>query len=182
ALGSTAEWRPSALSVTFAWNVRMKVLVVDDDPDIVAPVARALTNEGFGVLATTTGRSARKLAQEWSPDVVIVGDAPPDEAGLDVVIDLREHDPVAHVIMVGDGDTHMRVRALMGGADDYLDTSCSAVEVAARVHGVARRRRRKAGDPVLAFGPLVIDLGARTVTLSERTIPMAARELDLLAH
>src|SRR4051794_35099909 len=158
----------------------MKVLVVDDDPDIVAPVARALTNEGFGVLATTTGRSARKLAHEWSPDVVIVGDALPDETGLDVVIDLREHDPVAHVIMVGDGDTHTRVRALLGGADDYLDTSCSAAEVTARVQGVARRRN--VGDPVLEFGPLVIDVGARTVTLGERTIAMAARELDLLAH
>jgi len=164
----------------------MKVLVVDDDPDVLAPVARALTKEGFGVLATTTGRSGRQLAQDWSPDVLIVADALPDDTGLDVVIDVREHDQLAHVILLGRGDDQARVEALLGGADDYLDVSCSALEIAARVQSVARRRHLddalQSFGSVMTFGPLAIDPDARTVRLDGRLVDMPMREFDLLVH
>ncbi|HEX4904927.1 MAG TPA: response regulator transcription factor [Acidimicrobiales bacterium] len=152
----------------------VRVLVVDQDLDVLQRVPEELDREGFAVrIASSGGRALREL-QRWLPHVAVL------DARVDALAALREHDTEVHVLVTGIDEEDDRVAALRGGADDCVGRTCSPREIAARVVAVARRC--EIGATTLDIGSLRIDRDARKVHVGDRVVEMPQRELDLLVH
>jgi two-component system, OmpR family, response regulator len=158
----------------------LRVLLVDDDPDLVKLMASALRREGYTVDTALNGRQALWLAGEAPYDAIVldIGMPPPD--GIEVLRQLRHGENWIPVLLVtGRDDVDDRVRGLDAGADDYLVKPFALAELSARLRALARR-----GQPprpaVLAAGGVVLDPASRTVTMDATEVELTRREYALL--
>ncbi len=157
----------------------MRILIVEDEDAIAAPLATGLEREGFTVERAANG--AQALAAEI-PDIVLLDLRPPDIDGTEVCRQLRSRSDVPIIIVTARGEEIDRVVGLELGADDYVVKPFGFRELLARIHAVMRRARpAPAEDGVVAVGPLVVDTRARRATLHDRELGLTTRELDLLA-
>jgi len=153
---------------------------VDDDPNIIAFLRRALVYEGYRVAIASDGRTALDEANATPPDLVILDVMLPKIDGLEICRRLREGDQDLPVLMLTARDTiGDRVVGLDAGADDYLVKPFALEELLARVRALLRRRAPRA-DQSLRFGDLTLDPLSREVTRNERDIVLTAKEFDLL--
>jgi len=153
---------------------------VDDDPNIIAFLRRALVYEGYRVAIASDGRAALDEANATPPDLVILDVMLPKIDGLEICRRLREGDQDLPVLMLTARDTiGDRVVGLDAGADDYLVKPFALEELLARVRALLRRRAPRA-DQSLRFGDLTLDPLSREVTRNERDIVLTAKEFDLL--
>jgi DNA-binding response OmpR family regulator len=143
----------------------MKLLVVDDDPDLLALVAFALTNAGYAVVkATDTGEALRTFDLEV-PNLVILDINLPSGSGFDVCRSIRGRSAVPIMMLTARGDEEDLVRALELGADDYLTKPFSPRTLLARVKALLRRAGIEAGDTVEA-GRVSLDLEAHAIAIA----------------
>jgi two-component system OmpR family response regulator len=160
----------------------MKVLLIEDDRETSAYVARGLREEGHVVDLAATGRDGLFLATEGGHDVLIVDRMLPGLDGIGLVQALRGTGVKAPVLFLtalgGVGD---RVRGLEAGGDDYLVKPFAFAELLARVNALARRPPLSDTPTMLKAGDLEMDLLGRTVTRGGRTIDLQPREFQLLA-
>ncbi|HEX3414235.1 MAG TPA: response regulator transcription factor, partial [Stellaceae bacterium] len=160
----------------------MKVLLIEDDQETSAYIARGLREQGHVVDLAATGRDGLFLATEGGHDVLIVDRMLPGLDGIGLVQALRGTGVKAPVLFLtalgGVGD---RVRGLDAGGDDYLVKPFAFAELLARVNALARRPPLSDTPTVLQAGDLEMDLLARTVTRGGRTIDLQPREFQLLA-
>jgi two-component system, OmpR family, response regulator len=160
----------------------MKVLLIEDDQETSAYVARGLREQGHVVDLAGTGRDGLFLATEGGHDVVIVDRMLPGLDGIALVLALRGTGVKAPVLFLtalgGVGD---RVRGLEAGGDDYLVKPFAFAELLARVNALARRPPLSDTPTVLQAGDLEMDLLKRTVTRGGKTIDLQPREFQLLA-
>jgi two-component system OmpR family response regulator len=160
----------------------MKVLVIEDDQETSAYVARGLREQGHVVDLAATGRDGLFLATEGGHDVLIVDRMLPSLDGIGLVQALRGTGVKAPVLFLtalgGVGD---RVRGLEAGGDDYLVKPFAFAELLARVNALARRPPLSDTPTVLQAGDLEMDLLGRTVTRGGKTIDLQPREFQLLA-
>jgi two-component system OmpR family response regulator len=160
----------------------MKVLLIEDDQETSAYVARGLREQGHVVDLAATGRDGLFLATEGGHDVLIVDRMLPGLDGIGLVQALRGTGVKAPVLFLtalgGVGD---RVRGLDAGGDDYLVKPFAFAELLARVNALARRPPLSDTPTVLQAGDLEMDLLGRTVTRSGKTIDLQPREFQLLA-
>ena len=160
----------------------MKVLLIEDDQETSAYVARGLREQGHVVDLAATGRDGLFLATEGGHDVLIVDRMLPGLDGIGLVQALRGTGVKAPVLFLtalgGVGD---RVRGLDAGGDDYLVKPFAFAELLARVNALARRPPLSDTPTVLQAGDLEMDLLGRTVTRSGKAIDLQAREFQLLA-
>ena len=160
----------------------MKVLVIEDDQETSAYVARGLREQGHVVDLAATGRDGLFLATEGGHDVLIVDRMLPGLDGIGLVQALRGTGVKAPVLFLtalgGVGD---RVRGLDAGGDDYLVKPFAFAELLARVNALARRPPLSDTPTVLQAGDLEMDLLGRTVTRGGKTIDLQPREFQLLA-
>jgi two-component system OmpR family response regulator len=161
----------------------MKVLVVEDDAETSAYVARGLKEQGHGVDVAADGRDGLFLALDQSFDVVIMDRMLPGMDGLNLVKSLRAGGVETPVIFLtalgGVGD---RVEGLEAGADDYLVKPFSFSELNARVNALARRPPYKAEAASLQVGALELNRLQRTVKLADRLIDLKPKEFALLEY
>jgi two-component system OmpR family response regulator len=161
----------------------MKVLVVEDDAETSAYVARGLKEQGHGVDVAADGRDGLFLALDQSFDVVIMDRMLPGMDGLNLVKSLRAGGVETPVIFLtalgGVGD---RVEGLEAGADDYLVKPFSFSELNARVNALARRPPFKAEAASLQVGALELNRLQRTVKLGEKFIDLKPKEFALLEY
>jgi two-component system OmpR family response regulator len=161
----------------------MKVLVVEDDAETAAYVARGLKEQGHGVDIASDGRDGLFLALDQSFDVVIMDRMLPGMDGLNLVKSLRAGGVETPVIFLtalgGVGD---RVEGLEAGADDYLVKPFSFSELNARVNALARRPPFKAEATTLEVGGLELNRLQRTVKLFDRPIDLKPKEFALLEY
>jgi two-component system OmpR family response regulator len=161
----------------------MKVLVVEDDAETSAYVARGLKEQGHGVDVAADGRDGLFLALDQSFDVVIMDRMLPGMDGLNLVKSLRAGGVETPVIFLtalgGVGD---RVEGLEAGADDYLVKPFSFSELNARVNALARRPPYKAEAANLEVGGLALNRLQRTVKLDDRAIDFKPKEFALLEY
>jgi UDP-3-O-[3-hydroxymyristoyl] N-acetylglucosamine deacetylase len=123
------------------------VLIVDDEPGILATLAGVFSDQGFRTLETGSGDEALSLYRERSPDVVFLDIWLPDRDGLEMLQAIREHDPAAAVVMMsGHGTTSTAVKALKMGALDYLEKPLSYGQAVEAVNGGLRYRRSVAAN------------------------------------
>src|ERR1700761_8448701 len=161
----------------------MKVLVVEDDAETSAYVARGLKEQGHGVEVAANGRDGLFLALDQSFDVVIMDRMLPGMDGLNLVKSLRAGGVETPVIFLtalgGVGD---RVEGLEAGADDYLVKPFSFSELNARVNALARRPPMKAEAANLVVGDLELNRLQRSARLGDQSLDLKPKEFALLEY
>ncbi len=159
-----------------------KVLIVDDEPDILAGLEDALAHEGYEVMMAHNGKEGLTLAIETAPDLIILDVMMPGMDGYQVLSALRKRGVGIPVIMLtassGEAD---KVRGLDTGADDYVTKPFSRRELLARIKAV---RRRHAGEKEkihqFTFGGIKVDFDRQTVTRKGQTVELSSYESELL--
>src|SRR3954454_828106 len=157
-----------------------RVLVVDDEPQIVRGLRVVLRNAGFQVDSAGTKEEALDALSHRPPDAVLLDLVLPDGSGVDVCKQVREWSHVPIVVVSAVGDEREKVRALDAGADDYVTKPFGGQELTARLRAVLRRSTDTTSDPAITIGDLVIDLADRRVQRSGETIHLTPIEFDLL--
>jgi len=160
-----------------------QLLLIEDDPSIRSALARALTARGHGVRTAATGMSGLQDAVEHRPDLVVLDLGLPDIDGHQVLAMLRGVSDVPVIVATARDDDAETVRALDGGADDYVVKPFTAEQLEARVRAVLRRGAapgEHAGPIVVA--DLSVDTRSRVAVLEGRVLELSRLEFDLLAH
>ena len=161
-----------------------RVLVVEDEPDVRALVARVLRDEGHEVDEAEDALSAMACIGANEPDLVILDIELPDVSGLDLLERIRRTDDVPVIFVTGRGSEDQRIEGLRGGADDYVVKPFYPGELAARVERLLQRRSSNGqgtpADESLRFGELEIDSRSREVRVGGEKVSLTAKEFDLL--
>jgi len=149
-----------------------RILVVDDEPQLVRALRINLSARQHDVLTATDGEQALRSAAADRPEVIVLDLGLPDISGIEIVRQLRTWSPVPIVVLSGRTDSRDKIDALDAGADDYLTKPFSVGELLARIRAVTRRR-----DPGTApaapiqLGGHRIDLAGRTITTAGGSAP-----------
>ena len=156
-----------------------RILVVDDEPQILRAVQMKLRGAGYAVDTASTAQEALMKAGMRPPMAIILDVLLPDGRGTDVCRELRTwyHAPI--VVLSAVGEEKEKVDALDAGADDYITKPFSGEELLARLRAVLRRAAPSA-ERLITIGDLVIDLEKRLVTMGDRTVALTPIEYDLL--
>jgi DNA-binding response OmpR family regulator len=161
------------------------VLVVDDEPMVREVVARYLQVDGFDVHEAADGDAALAWLDTHRPSLVVLDVMLPGTDGLSVLRRLRAGGDTPVILLTARAEEVDRIVGLELGADDYVVKPFSPRELAVRVRTVLRRSRAPVADPaaapVLAFGPLRVDVRTRDVTVGGRPVALTPKEFDLLA-
>jgi DNA-binding response OmpR family regulator len=160
-----------------------KVLVVDDEPTLVATLKYNLEREGYHVISATDGESALSAAREGKPDLVVLDIMLPGLDGFEVCRLLRRESNAPILMLTAKGEEVDKVVGLELGADDYVTKPFSMRELVARVRALLRRAATPADTQreVLASGDLRVDMNGRQVHLRGKPVAMKPKEYDLLA-
>jgi two-component system, OmpR family, response regulator RegX3 len=157
------------------------VLVVEDEPSIADPFARALLRGGFRPTVARTGAEALRAVHELAPDVVLLDLALPDADGRDVCRQIRAGSNVPIIIITASESVTDRVVGLELGADDYVVKPFAVGEVIARIRAVLRRGRdARPAQRQLVVGELTIDRAARRAFIADTELELTRKEFDLL--
>jgi two-component system KDP operon response regulator KdpE len=156
-----------------------RILVVDDEPQIVRALRTSLQAAGYEVETAATAEEALAKAAMRPPEGVILDLVLPDGRGTDVCRELRRWSDVPVLILSALGDEQEKVAALDAGADDYVTKPFGVEELLARLRAALRRSEAPA-EPRLEFGVLVVDLERRLVTLSGKPLSLTPTEFGLL--
>jgi two-component system, OmpR family, response regulator len=161
-----------------------RVLVVDDEPNIVDVISMALRYEGFEVDAAGTGAEALTKVRDMRPHVLLLDVMLPDMEGFDVARQLgAERARVPIIFLTARDATEDRVRGLTVGGDDYVTKPFSLEELVARVRALLRRSGAGAADSsVLTFADVELDDDAHEVTRAGRLIELTPTEYRLLRY
>jgi two-component system response regulator RegX3 len=160
-----------------------RVLLVDDERDIVEPLMYALQQDGFEVSGVEDGDAALELARSDTFDVVILDIMLPGLSGIDVCRTLRNESDVPIMMLTARDAEVDRVLGLELGADDYVTKPFSTAELVSRVRAILRRReldREPQTRSELRAGGVTIDLARHTVTVDGRDVDVTPSEFRLL--
>ncbi len=162
---------------------RIRVLAVDDEPNITELVAMALRYEGFEVETATTGMAALRLARRFDPHLLVLDVMLPDIDGFDLYRRLSATRAVPTIFLTARDATEDKVRGLSLGADDYLTKPFSLHELVARVHAVLRRARIGAATQQrVVAGELALEDDTRTILARGERLDLSATEYNLLRY
>jgi len=156
-----------------------RVLVVDDEPQILRAVSANLRGAGYDVDTASTGEDALANAAMRPPDAVILDLVLPDKSGTEVTRELRQWSTAPVILLSAVGDESDKVAALDAGADDYVTKPFGIEELLARLRA-ALRRSTASGEPVLEVGELKLDLDKRLASFDGRTLTLTPHEFNLL--
>jgi two-component system OmpR family response regulator len=159
----------------------MRLLVVEDEPDLLNIVAKALREEGYAVDTASDGEEGLYKAQEWNYDAVVLDLMLPKMHGFDVVRALRTKKKTPVLMLTARGRVNDKVQGLDAGADDYLAKPFDLNELFARLRALIRRSSGEASN-VIALREVSIDVAARVVKREGVAIELTAREYALVEH
>jgi two-component system cell cycle response regulator CtrA len=158
----------------------MRALLIEDDNAVVRSVDLMLTNEGFEVHAADLGEEGLKLAKLHDYDVIVLDLQLPDIPGHEVLRALRAadvHTPV--LVLSGNAQIGAKIKALSGGADEYMTKPFHKSELVARIRAVVRRARIHAPS-LVTTGKLTVDLDAKTVEACGMKLRLTIKEYEML--
>jgi two-component system KDP operon response regulator KdpE len=145
-----------------------RVLVVDDEPQILRALRINLRVRDYEVHVAATGTEALEVAGRYPPDLVILDLGLPDLDGVEVIQGLRGWSKAPIIVLSGRADSVDKVEALDAGADDYITKPFGVEELLARMRAAVRRTRATDDLPRIRLGDVVVDLAAKRVT---RAVP-----------
>lgn len=164
---------------------RAHMLLVEDDAALAELLIWHFRKEDFDVVHTVDGEEALILAQEQTPDIVLLDWMVESLSGIEVCRRLRRDANTANVpiiMLTARGEEEDRVRGLETGADDYVTKPFSPRELVARVGAVLRRVRPALAGETLTFGDIEMDTVGHKVKRSGETVPLGPTEYRLLKH
>ena len=159
-----------------------KILIVDDEENIVDLIEYNLKNAGFKTICATNGEDGLKLAMDENPDLIILDVMMPSMDGFEVVKALRKETKVPVLMLTARTDEFDRVLGLELGADDYLTKPFSMRELIARVKAILRRteNEQKEERNQIKVGPIFMDIDSHKIFVNEEEIQLTAKEYELL--
>lgn len=158
-----------------------KILIIDDDAELVTLLIDYLTLEGFQVSAVYNGLDGLTAAARETFDLIVLDVMMPGMSGTDVLARLRERDSTPVLMLTAKGDPVDRILGLELGADDYVPKPCPPRELVARMRAILRRSSRSDfSQGPLMVGPLAIDLPHRRVTADNVPLNLTGTELALI--
>jgi two-component system, OmpR family, KDP operon response regulator KdpE len=161
-------------------SVKPKVLVVDDEQQILRALRVILRDAGFEALPASSAEEALDLAAVQRPDAAIVDLVLPDFDGVELSRRLREWSDMPLIVLSAVGDEDSKVRALAAGADDYITKPFGPRELVARLQANLRRIEPDPGEALIAADGLELDLARRTVRRDGEDVHLTPTEFDLL--
>lgn len=160
-----------------------KLLLVEDEPAVLASLRRRLQLEGYQVVTAVTGLMALEIFAGENPDLVILDVMLPELDGFEVAARLRRQSSVPILMLTARDAVADRVHGLEQGADDYLVKPFAVEELLARVRALLRRTREGGpGEGALTFAGLQLDEQTREVRFLDRVVLLTPREFELLAY
>jgi len=160
---------------------RIKVLLVDDEPNILQFLELGLVNEGYKVAAAQDGQEALSLAESFSPHIVILDVMMPGMDGFEVCSALKKERPVAVIMLTAREEIEDRVKGLSLGADDYMPKPFSFAELLARIQARVRNQFPHLLEEV-TIGPFSVDAARKEFRFRERELDLSPTEFELLKH
>lgn len=164
-----------------------RLLVVDDDPEILELTEEYLSKQGFNVACVPSGEAMLEYLDGASVDLIILDLMLPGEHGLNLARALKHKGDIPIIIVSAQGDDVDRIVGLEVGADDYIAKPFNPRELLARVRAVLRRARRGAepagsqGGGAVSFGPFTLDLASHQLLRNGSQVALTSGEFDLLA-
>lgn len=162
---------------------RRRILVVEDEQDILILLKEILRMSGFNVLSATNGHEALKKVVEFNPDLVLLDLRLPDMDGWGTLHHLRKISDIPVIIVSALGAKENVIRGLRSGVDDYITKPFDNDEVVERVKAVLRRARKSQDITRLVFPKvgLIVDLNSTEVTLDNKVIILTPKEFAVLS-
>ncbi len=157
----------------------MRILVVEDEPDLLRTIAQVLREDGYAVDEAADGQEGLYKATSWTYDAIVLDLLMPKLTGWQVLEELRKTHKTPVLILTARDGINDRVRGLDGGADDYLPKPFHLVELKARLRAIIRRSVGLASSEILV-GELTVDIKAKTVTRAGTLLLLTPREFSLL--
>ena len=160
-----------------------KILIADDDHNVLELLSLYLVKEGYEVATASDGVEALEQVKDVEPDLLILDVMMPRLDGWDVCKTIRKESLVPIVMLTAKGEDYDRILGLELGADDYVVKPFHPVEVVARVKAILRRvNRGKVGAKTLNFPGLVIDLDRHEVLVDGELVALTPKEFELLVY
>jgi two-component system KDP operon response regulator KdpE len=161
-----------------------KILVVDDEAQIIRVLRRSLTAHRYDVRTAADGQAGLELFHDWHPDLVITDLSMPEMNGMELCRAIRRTSPTPIIVLSVKGEEHSKVEALDAGADDYVTKPFGINELMARVRAALRRVPVNTGPTQheLAEGDFVIDLAAHQILVRQHEVHLTPKEFDLLVY
>jgi two-component system KDP operon response regulator KdpE len=163
----------------------MKILIADDDPQILRALRITLSARGYEVITAPDGKAALAAAVDQHPDLIVLDLGMPGLTGIEVIEALRGWTEIPILVVSGRSESFDKVDALDAGADDYVTKPFAADELLARIRALSRRTPAATDVPIVTFGDVTVDLAARVVTRAGapvRLTPTEWRLLEVLLH
>jgi two-component system OmpR family response regulator len=157
----------------------MRVLVIEDEPDLLTAVEQMLLDEGYAVDTALDGPAGLEKALAWDYDAIVLDLMLPGLDGWSLLKQLRQEKRVPVLILSARDAIRDRVQGLDLGADDYLVKPFERAELLARLRALIRRAAGQASSTI-EIGDVVIDLAARSVTKAGQPVSLTAREYALV--
>jgi len=158
----------------------MRILIVEDEPDLLKGLTKALREDGYAVDAAPDGEEGLFKAIETAYDAIVLDVMLPKLDGFEVLEQLRAKRATPVLMLTARNRTPDRVRGLDTGADDYLAKPFDLDELLARLRALIRRSAGVASNTISAGDGVVIDVGAKTVTQRGKPVELTAREYALV--
>jgi two-component system, OmpR family, KDP operon response regulator KdpE len=159
---------------------RGRVLVCDDELQIIRALKVILRDAGYEPRATATAKEALDTAAVENPDAAIIDLVLPDGDGVEVCAELRSWSEMPILVLSAVGEEQEKVRALDAGADDYVTKPFGPRELIARLEAILRRVAPEASEPVLRADGLELDVGSHAVRREGAEVHLTPTEFDLL--
>ena len=158
-----------------------RLLVVDDEPQIVRGLRVILSDAGYEVESAGTKEAALDAVSVRPPHGMLLDLVLPDGSGVEVCAEIRKWSDLPIVVISAVGDEREKVKALDAGADDFVTKPFGSEELLARLRAVLRRSRELGTEPRVDLGGLVIDLAAREVVASDGAVHLTPIEFEIIS-
>jgi two-component system, OmpR family, KDP operon response regulator KdpE len=158
----------------------LRILVIDDEPQIRKLLRVSLGAHGYVIEEAATGHDGILSAASFKPDLAIVDLGLPDMDGITVVGEIRTWSQVPIVILTARDQEQEKIAALDAGADDYVTKPFGVGELMARMRVCIRRAATSENEPVLTCGGLVVDLVQRRVTVGGKEVKLTPTEYEII--
>lgn len=162
-----------------------KILLVDDEPDIIDLITYNLEKEGYEIQSATNGRDAIEMAKRFVPDLILLDVMMPEMDGIETCVELREQDSLRNAIiafLTARGEDYSQIAGFDAGADDYISKPIKPRVLISRIQALLRRKVQAEEAPGLEeVGGIIIDKEKYLVIFHGKELNLPKKEFELLA-